>query len=241
MFDLYIPTEIELEKVKLKDFLYPPNEPKTQDELLGWCLNSILYHDYHYHYSDDVNVWRSGEKRHEEILEKISLIEDIGIRNHLSTHFNKDKYLDVGNYFKWESYLREKKTDYELMRFKGIEHERACFLVGLIQWITKIKKLVSLGKCNTKVVYSDNIPKASKLLRDGISWYDNEYPLSPVMVSDLLWNELDHFGKLYKSNEIKFSDLKDTELYGLYGINVMFTVYAEILHISNFYMLFTYK
>lgn len=238
MFIEYSPTKEELEMVELKAFLSRNNdEPTTQDELIAKLVHAIRHFDFYYHYSDDVNVWRSGEKEKDWIDHNLKQVEDPTIQYHLSSHFNKDKYQEVGSIFPWGKYLGKSST-YVRYCWNGKTDLEARTLVGLKEWFDRLSIMAIECHAQGRVVYSDDIHIANKLLREGITWYDDRYALSPVTVSNKFWNELCEFSKMYLNRVISFSELKECMPF---SVEVILTEKAEILRLGNFYVMFTYS
>lgn len=43
----------------------------TGDEEFDTFREKVRNHDFYYHYSDDVNVWRNGEERHKALIQTV--------------------------------------------------------------------------------------------------------------------------------------------------------------------------
>lgn len=237
MFKPYTPTSDELAMVELQHLLRPNlNDLTTQEGLLASLVHDINGFDYYYHYSDDGNVWRAGEKRKKHIEEGLEKIEDVTLRQNLSACFNKDSYGQVLNLVSWGKYVY-KGTKYVYLRWDGKSHEDACKLVSLQDRIESIVNKVIASGIQGRVIYSDNIPMAHKKLREGITWLNTEIPLMSAAVSSELYEEMQELVCLYKSREISYSDIRT--LYPHY-VEVMLTEFAEIVRVRNFYFMVAY-
>lgn len=236
MFEHYKPAEQEIIAVQYKTFLMADrNKISDQNELLGVLVKAILTFDYYYHYSDDHAVWTSGREKEEWVRERIDEIEDPKLRNHLSRCFNTTNHKEVIKPFPWGEYVFN-TTKYQQLCFDGMEHDRACYGVGLINWLNNISYMVNRGNVQYRAVYSDNIPLASTLLREGCRWFDDEL-IKPACVTTELWVELTMLGNLYRQNTITYQDLR--EFMGN-NVKLMIGMTAEVLLINNFYMVFPY-
>lgn len=236
MFKLYEPTDTELEMLKYKAFLICSDDYEDQDNVLGCAVRAVLDFDYYYHFSDSLDVWKQGEEELDRVIKLISLIKDKELQTYLTACFNKENHNKVFDKFQWASYINI-QSKYVSYRFSGMSDEEACYKVGLYNWINDIINMVHEHQCCYRALYSDNVFLANKVLKEGLYWFDDTDPIKPLTVPVKLWNELSALGNLYKSNSVKFVELK--ELFP-YNVSVMLDSRMEVLKINTFYMLFTY-
>lgn len=243
MFNVYVPTEDEIEMVKYKKELYYKDIQKDlslvkdQEELVIALVHAIRGFDYYYNYSDCASTWRTWNAAENLINEKLKEVAVDEIRQHLSSCFNTDKSSEVGSIFPWAKYLY-KQTPYARLIWTGNDHTRTCWLLGLKEWVDKLNDFARAGRCTWRVLYSNNIPAAVQLLQTETNWFDRDPVLKPAAVNQEFWNELAKFGKLYQKGIIRFTDLKT--LFG-HNTEISFTEKAEMLQLGYFYMLFIEK
>lgn len=240
MLKPYTPTEEELDMLNYSRFLYYTGDREDicdQEILTGYLVKAIQNFDYYYAYSDSLSVWRAGETNYNWISKHINKIDDPILRAHLSAHFNSEKCDKVADIFPWGKYINQ-TTSYIKLILDGETPSRAAQLTGIKIWIIDIAKQIHEANIAYKVVYSDNYAIASKILKEGLFWFNSDTQLSPVATPSKLYDEIASLGRLYKSNEIKFTDLK--KIFHL-KVQAMLGGQAEVIKIDNFYMMFTYS
>lgn len=239
MFKHYTPSAQELDMLQYQSFLYYQGDREDipdQDTLIGYLVNAIINFDYFYAYSDSLTTWRAGESNYTWITKHINKVNDPVVRAHLSQCFNADKAKDVVEIFPWGKYVGQ-STPYTRYVFKGASAEQAAYYTGLGLWLDELTSLVSASGVTGRVIYADNYPAATKILKEGLYWFNSDHQLNPVAVSAELYAKVEQLGKLYKTNEIKFTDLKFVKPN---NVQAMLDGKAEVIMIKNFYMVFTY-
>lgn len=240
MFTPYTPTEQELDMLTYSRFLHFAGDRDDicdQQTLTGYLVRAIQNFDYFYAYSDSLSTWRAGETNFAWISKHINKIDDPNVRAHLSSHFNAEQCGRVADIFPWGKYVNA-LTPFTRMVFDGETHTRACLLTGLRHWIGEITKQIAEANIGYKVVYSDNYALSAKILKEGLNWFNSNTQLSPVALPSKLYDEIAHLGRLYKANDIKFTDLKAVFNF---KVQAMISGQAEVILINNFYMMFTYN
>lgn len=240
MFAYYTPSKEELEALRYKPFLHyrgDRDDIPDQETLIGFLVRTIKNFDYYYAYSDSLSTWRAGEANYAWVLKHINKISDPNIRTHLQRCFNAQQAEEVTGPFPWGRYV-DHLTTFVRAVFEGETIERASYLTGLREWVDHLEREVSQHSASHRVVYADNYTVASKILKEGLYWFNNDHQLQPITIPANLYAEIEHLGKLYKANEIKFSDLKKVKPY---TVQAMLDGKAEVILIGNFYMVFTYN
>lgn len=236
MFKLYEPTEVELDMLNYKSFLICNGNFEDQNNIIGCAARAILDFDYYFYKSGDFTVWEKREKEIDYVVKLLDAIKDESIREHFKKCFNIEDHNRVMSIFEWGEYVNI-QSKYVSYRFSGVSDEEARYKVGLYNWINDIINMVQEYNCCYRALYANNIYAANKILLDGLYWFDETDPIKPLTVPNKLWVELSKLGSLYKTNNIKFTELK--ELYP-YNISLMLEDRVEVLKINTFYMLFTY-